>query len=418
MTNSVAKPDPTNKHQQPMISKLHVIDDDPEVLKQLTFMISRIELSCEAYSSASQFIEILDSVDNDALIVLDLEMPYIDGIQVMRYLAKLESPPALILMNEGDPSILNAAEKLGQAHDLRVLASINKPLSPDSFFPAIKKALSSSPPPSPSKSNNIHYIGDYDSLTRALNNDEFELHYQPQVTVSGRRLSGIEALIRWNHPDHGLIYPNTFLPVVENNGLIDEVTGWVLENATIQAARFYREGMKTTVSVNVSAINIRALTFPEQLSNMLTRHDMNPVHLMLEVTESALMGELITSLDILTRTRLRGIRLSIDDFGTGYSSLQQLHRAPFSELKIDRSFVSHIKHDAEARSIVKICVMLGRELGMTTIAEGVEDEQTLAILSDLGCDIVQGFLIASPMPVNSLCAWARKNNMVQKSENN
>jgi EAL domain-containing protein (putative c-di-GMP-specific phosphodiesterase class I)/AmiR/NasT family two-component response regulator len=412
MTRRAVKPNITTHHAQPLINMLHVIDDDPQVLEQLAFMISRIELPCMTYSSAGQFIDNLERLDGNALVILDLEMPYIDGIQVMRYLANMDDPPALILMNEGDPSILFAAEKLGQAHKLRVLASIRKPLDSKSFFPAIKKALSTFHLPRTTEVKNQQYIGDHQSLVRALDNDEFELHYQPQVTISGRRLSGIEALIRWNHPDHGLIYPDTFLPVVENNGLIDDVTGWVLENATRQAARFYREGMKVNVSVNVSAINIRALTFPEQLSSMLTNHDMDPSHLMLEITESALMGEVVTSLDILTRTRLRGIRLSIDDFGTGYSSLQQLHRAPFSELKIDRSFVANIRHDAEARSIVKICAMLGRELGMSTIAEGVEDEQTLSILTDLGCDIVQGYLIASPMPVDSLCEWARKVNRV------
>lgn len=395
------------------IDMIHIIDDNPVVIQSLAEIITRIELPSTGYLSGRQFIENIGAIKPNALVILDLDMPYIDGIQVMRHLAILDAPPLLILMNEGDPSILNAAEKLGQAHNLEVVASLTKPLLSSNVFRTFKQALSRLKPrqDDTKKDQSQPYIGDRNSLMRALEEDQFELHYQPQVTISGRRLSGIEALIRWNHPTHGLIYPNKFLPIVENNGLIDEVTAWVLENATKQAARFYSEGIKVSVSVNVSAINIRALTFPEQLSNMLTSYNMAPSNLMLEVTESALMGELTTSLDILTRIRLRGIRLSIDDFGTGYSSLQQLHRAPFSELKIDRSFVSNISHDAEARSIVKICTMLGHELGMSTIAEGVEDQNTLSILADIGCDIAQGYLIASPMPVDSLCEWARKNHL-------
>ena len=403
------------KQRAPLISMIHIVDDEPQVLERLAYMISRLKIPCKPYISSGHFIDNLANIDEDSLVMLDLSMPYIDGVQVMRHLATLDRPPLLILMHEGDAGILNAAEKLGMAHELEVIASLNKPLSSASFFPLIKKALSHLKPRQRSKDDKTasprRYIGDLPSLSRALAEDQFELHYQPQVTIAGRRLSGIETLIRWNHPEHGLIYPDAFLPIVENNGLIDDVTQWVLENATREAAHFYKTGIKVQVSVNVSAINIRALTFPEQLSSLLVNHDLQPSNLMLEVTESALMGELVTSLDILTRTRLRGIRLSIDDFGTGYSSLQQLHRAPFSELKIDRSFVANIRHDPEARSIVKICTMLGHELGMSTIAEGVEDEKTLSILADLGCDIAQGYLIASPMPRDSLCQWAATANL-------
>ena len=165
------------------------------------------------------------------------------------------------------------------------------------------------------------------------------------------------------------------------------------------------------VSINISAHNITSLEFPEQVSELLAAENLTPSSLTLEVTESALMGELVTSLDILTRLRLKGVGLSIDDFGTGYSSLSQLHRAPFSELKIDRSFVISMLADEEAKAIVKTCIMLGHELKMLVVAEGVESRAHLELLREMGCDIAQGYFCQRPMPAAAMIEFllAEKN---------
>ena len=218
---------------------------------------------------------------------------------------------------------------------------------------------------------------------------------------------GVEALVRWQHPEQGIIYPEHFLPLVEQSSMMNVLTRWVLEKAVKQGQLCQGAGFSMDVSVNMSALDITGLMLPEQLAELLDDNKLDATHLTLEITESALMGKLVTSLDILTRLRLKGINLSIDDFGTGYSSLSQLHRIPFSELKIDRSFVSKMGEDNEARAIVKTCIMLGHELNMRVVAEGVETEQQLELLKQMGCDLAQGYFIAKPMSGSELMNWAK-----------
>ena len=184
-----------------------------------------------------------------------------------------------------------------------------------------------------------------------------------------------------------------------------ELTYWMIRKVAAQAQRWQSAGIPLVVSVNISALDITTLTLPEQLSELLMSNKLDPTLLTLEVTESELMGELVTSLDILTRLRLKGIGLSIDDFGTGYSSLLQLHRVPFSELKIDRCFIAGMTTDAEAYAIVKTCIILGHELGMRVVAEGVETKAQLHELNELECDSAQGFFFSRPVPEKELTAW-------------
>jgi len=185
-----------------------------------------------------------------------------------------------------------------------------------------------------------------------------------------------------------------------------ELTHWVIDRTVKQEQLWQDAGLTATVSVNISALDVTGLMLPEQLEELLKDNRLAPARLALEITESALMGELVTSLDILTRLRLKGIRLSIDDFGTGYSSLSLLHKVPFTELKIDRSFVSNMHEDSGARAIVKTCILLGHELHMRVVAEGVENEEHLELLKKMGCDLAQGYFIARPMPGSELMAWA------------
>lgn len=196
--------------------------------------------------------------------------------------------------------------------------------------------------------------------------------------------------------------------MAENNGLISELTSKIIEQAVEQAKYWKSQKLAVQISVNISAENITSLSLPEQLIQMLRQHQLDPTMITLEVTESALMGQLVTSLDILTRLRMKGIKLSIDDFGTGYSSLSQLYRMPFTELKIDQSFVMNMTHDEETRGIVKTCIILGHELNMCVVAEGVEGKATLELLRKMGCDVAQGFHIARPMPAEDLMEWKRR----------
>jgi len=228
------------------------------------------------------------------------------------------------------------------------------------------------------------------ALRRAIERQEFVLHYQPQVDISSGCVVGAEALIRWNHPDLGLVMPGKFISIAEERGLIVPIGSWVIEEAARQAAVWQNVGTSIPIAVNVSAVQFRQKDFVEQLANSVRKHRITPNHLELELTESVIMRDAETTVDILERLHDMGFRLSIDDFGTGYSSLSYLRRFPIDKIKIDQSFVT----DESAGSIVTAVIGLARSLKLKVIAEGVETEEQLGILREQLCDEAQGFLFS------------------------
>jgi len=384
---------------------VHIIDDEPALLVLLSEVVQLAGLHAKSYSRASLFFEQATQCKTESILVLDLNMPEMDGIEVMRRLAKIPFPPALILISGHDIGVLHAAEKLGLAQNLKILASLSKPLPLDKLqklleqhAPIVQRHLQDDLGPVKRELTAAE-------LHQAIGDNQLTLYYQPQLEITTGRLIGVEALVRWQHPEQGLIYPDRFILLAERNGLMGELTHWVIRQVMEQKQQWGHAGQPISISVNISADNITSLALPEQIAELLAGNKLDPARLTLEVTESALMGELVTSLDILTRLRLKGIKLSIDDFGTGYSSLSQLHRVPFTELKIDRSFIAGMAEDSEAYSIVKTCILLGHELNMLVVAEGIEDQKTWALLVELGCDVAQGYYIAKPMPEDDLLEW-------------
>jgi len=376
---------------------VYVIDDEPELVELLCDVVEISELIAKGFTRASNFFERVTHFEKDAVLVLDLHMPEMDGIEVMRRLAQTDSPPALILISGTDSGVLHAAEKLGRAHNLQIIASMGKPIRIDRFQQLLEQHSGGERAIPQGIAEPTQHKLTAEELRSAINNNELTLHYQPQMNISTDCLVGLEALVRWQHPLLGLIFPDQFIPLAEQNQLMGELTHWVIEQAVRQEQQWQDGGLTTPISVNISAFDITSLTLPEQMTELLNNNRLDPTHLTLEVTESALMGELVTSLDILTRLRLKGIGLSIDDFGTGYSSLSQLHRVPFTELKIDRSFIADITEDDEALSIVKTCIILGHELNMKVVAEGVETVEHLEQLKQLDCDIAQGYYFSKPL---------------------
>jgi EAL domain-containing protein (putative c-di-GMP-specific phosphodiesterase class I)/FixJ family two-component response regulator len=388
-------------------STVYIIDDEPDMVDLMSEVVNLADLISQGFTQASVFFEQVTVFEKGAVLILDLNMPEMDGIEVMRRLAGMDNPPALILVSGHDAGVLHSAEKLCEAHKLNLIASLGKPLSLDHLSNLLKKYVNKISKVE-HQLNNISDINILPSeLEQGINNNELVLHYQPQVAVATGMLTGVEALVRWQHLKHGLIYPDLFIAMAEKNQLIGLLTQWVIREVVNQEKKWQEKGIALTVSVNISAENITSLALPEQLSKMLEDNQLDPNRLVLEVTESALMGELVTSLDILTRLRLKGLKLSIDDFGTGFSSLSQLHRVPFTELKIDRSFISNLTSDDVARAIVKTCIMLGHELNMKVVAEGVENEETLEQLRRMGCDVAQGYFISRPVTPDKLVVWLK-----------
>jgi diguanylate cyclase (GGDEF)-like protein len=244
-------------------------------------------------------------------------------------------------------------------------------------------------------------------LRRALEENELVVHYQPIVDVESGRVTTVEALVRWAHPELGLVAPNEFIPLAERTGLIREVTVHVLDAALHQLACWHRDGVEVGLSVNLSARNLLDRHLPATVGQLLERHSVPSAHLQLELTENTIMRDPTRSLCVLTELRELGASLAIDDFGTGYSSLSRLKHLPVTQLKIDRSFVLHMSTDESDARIVQSTIDLGRNLGLRVVAEGVENEAVLAELAALGCQEAQGFHFSRPLPAGDYTRWHR-----------
>ena len=242
-------------------------------------------------------------------------------------------------------------------------------------------------------------------LRRAIDQEQLVLHYQPKVDAHSGQMLGVEALVRWQHPEYGLLAPGEFIPLAERTGLIGPLTNYVLSAALHQCRDWQQAGHELAIAVNVSARSLLDLSFPDQVADLLARWEVPARLLVVEITESTIMADPTHALEILGRLNAMGVQIAIDDFGTGYSSMAHLKTLPLHELKVDRSFVSQMTSSTSDAVIVRSTVDLGRNLGLRVVAEGVEDRQTLRELDALGCDAIQGYYISRPMPAVDLIDW-------------
>jgi EAL domain-containing protein (putative c-di-GMP-specific phosphodiesterase class I) len=234
-------------------------------------------------------------------------------------------------------------------------------------------------------------------LSNAFKTDALSLVYQPKMDLKTGAFAGVEALIRWSHPELGLISPADFMPRAEESKVIDELTVWVADHAFRQAAQWIGEGFAGTLALNVSARNLKRVEFPDILADLCWRHGLSSERVVVEITETA-SQQIVKLLDTLTRLRLKGFKLALDDFGIGFSSLSQLQQLPFSELKVDRTFVIKMVEAEDCRIISRAIINLAHDLGLRVVAEGVESAEALGMLVDFGCDAAQGYFISRPLP--------------------
>jgi diguanylate cyclase (GGDEF)-like protein len=246
-------------------------------------------------------------------------------------------------------------------------------------------------------------------LRNAIAREELTLHYQPKVDVRHDKPVHAEALVRWQHPVHGILAPDEFIPLAEQSGNIGMITKWVLRKAITDCGAWNANGLDLTVAVNLSALDLFDAKLPAYIDGLLTESGLSPSKLVLEITESAVMKDPIYAAKILGDLKDRGIALAIDDYGTGHSSLAHLKRLPVDELKIDKSFVTHLRNAApEDVLIIRSTIELGHNMGLKVIAEGVEDAEAWRILRDLGCDMAQGYYVSPPMPGDDLQEWLKQ----------
>lgn len=383
--------------------KILVLDDESFMLKLLARMLTNQGFTsitlCESGQAALNRVDGVDTRPN--LILLDLNMPEMDGIEFVRHLVERNYTGSLILISGEDERMLQTVEKLVQAHKIKVLGHIHKPVKPGALSILLEKWAPSSLD-SPRAAQKIYGA---DEVRAAINNGELVNYYQPKVMVTTGRVAGVETLVRWNHPVYGIVPPDQFISVAEANGLIDSLTRAVLISALTQAKIWQEAGLALRVAVNVSMDSLTSLDFLDFVTGLTAKIGIPPQEIVLEVTESQLMGDARVPLEILTRLRLKRFRLSIDDFGTGHSSLAQLRDIPFDELKIDQGFVHRAWAVKTLRAMYDASLTLARQLGMEVVAEGVEDRDDWDLLLRTGCDLAQGTFISQPMLAADLPGW-------------
>jgi EAL domain-containing protein (putative c-di-GMP-specific phosphodiesterase class I)/FixJ family two-component response regulator len=384
--------------------RILVLDDEPFMLKLLARLLAELGYtSVTACDNGPAALAWVDAAGNPPkLILMDLNMPEMDGIEFVRKLVEHNYTGSLILVSGEDERVLRTAEKLIQAHRITVLGHLNKPVSLAGLSTLMAKSNHVQRAPQTKKK-----AYGADDLRAAIANDELINYYQPKVAVTTGAVVGVETLVRWRHPADGMVFPDQFISLAEEHGLIDDLTRVVLTGAMAQAKVWQQAGLQLRVAVNLSMDNLSSVAFADFVAEAAVAAGVAPQDIVLEVTESRLMLDQRAPLEILTRLRLKRFRLSIDDFGTGHSSLAQLHDIPFDELKIDQSFVHGAWSDETARAIYDASLSLGKQLGMTVVAEGVEDRADWDLVRRTKCDLAQGYFIARPMPAADLPGWMK-----------
>ncbi len=379
-----------------------VIEDDPfqrEVLATLlgTIGAQHIMQAENGREALEKWAAAETPVD---IVICDLNMPEMDGMAVLRRLSQMNSKVSIILVSSHGRAILESVQTMADAYRLHVLGIMPKPCSRSQLLALVAKREISA---------TTDVAHDDDAIPRqeivtALNQAEFVPYFQPKVDMSSGEVVGMEALARWRSPNRGVVAPGDFIAAIEDYGLMDTLT-WIILNKSAMICRAWREqDLALTVSVNLSQTSLSRLGLAERIHAVVANQGILPSDIVLEITESAAMTDIGSSLENLSRLRLRGFGLSIDDFGTGYSSAQQLTRIPFSELKIDRSFVQHSDQES-TRVILESTLSVAHSLGIKVTAEGVETLENWEMLRELGCDIAQGYLIAKPMPEEAVKDW-------------
>lgn len=383
--------------------KILVLDDEPFMHKLLSRILANLGYtSVSTCGNGLDALDMLNDPDNSPnLILLDLNMPEMDGLEFVRRLVERLYMGCLILISGEDERMQQAAEKLAQAHHINVLGHLHKPASPERLAALIAKW--SCPPQDKPRAAKKTYSAD--ELRAAIANGELVNYYQPKVEVATCRVVSVETLVRWRHPMDGMVFPDQFIGVAEAHGLIDDLTKTILTEAFSQSRRWQEAGLMLQVAVNLSMDNLASLDFLDLIVGLAEKIGVQPQMVELEVTETRLMADLRTPLEILTRLRLKRFRLSIDDFGIGNSSLAQLRDLPFDELKIDQSFVHGACNNDKLRAMFNSSLGLAKQLGMSVVAEGVEDQNDWEFIRKSECDIAQGYFIAKPMPAAELPGW-------------
>jgi EAL domain-containing protein (putative c-di-GMP-specific phosphodiesterase class I)/CheY-like chemotaxis protein len=348
-------------------------------------------------------LEILADADPPIdVIISDLDMPGMDGMEFIRHVGEGWNPVSLIVASALDRALVSSVEAMARAYGVNLLGAIEKPATAKK----LQALLALHAPSRQAPRSNSEEVSPAE-IAEGLRRGEFEPFFQPKVDLAGAQFKGAEANARWRHPAKGIIAPVAFISSLETSGLIDKLTVTILKSAAHNCQLWRSSGVEATVSVNLSLTMLSDTSLADRMTSVVEAEGLEAKHVIFEVTESAAAANLGKALENVSRLRMKGFGLSIDDYGTGYSSMERLARVPFTELKIDKSFVQNAPTQPSSRAMLESCLEVAQKLDIVAVAEGIESQPQWDLLRALGCPLGQGYFIAKPMDAGAFLDWLR-----------
>lgn len=387
-------------------SKVIIMDDDNDYANFIFDVATSLGLNCIITTNPNDFMTIFDI--EVSLVFLDLNIPHINGLDLLRFIESKKGKCDIILMSGVEDRILEAAEAFAQSIKLSIVGRFQKTIRLAELEGLLQKLTlhnNNTDTTALVEKPKSEAIVTKETLIQAIQNDEFVVYYQPKIDIATRGFYGVEALVRWVN-NQKLIFPDEFINQVESFELIDDLT-WVIIKKAIKEIGDLQNKVQLPfkLALNLSPKTLKDLEFPNKFLDVIQQSGFSADKIIFEITESGLINELSSALEIFTRLRLNNVQLSIDDFGTGYAMMQQLKIIPANEIKIDKSFVQSMLAEKSACVTVKKVIELGHELGMKVVAEGVETKEQLRFLQVNNCDIAQGYLFSKPISITDLHLW-------------
>jgi len=392
-----------------VLNNILIVEDDIFQQKLISKMLSTLtSAKITTAANGQEALSKLEDIAEPELILCDLNMPSMDGVEFLRIIANRNLNSNVVLTSSVSKDVISSVKKMLLACGMPEIISLNKPISKKQLEQLLSQLIEKNNVIKPSE--NSQYQSTDDEIITGFDQEQFDVFFQPHIDVKTDIVSGAEALVRWNHPTRGVLTPYFFLDQIQQLGLLHRLTLQVLNTSISACARWYQQGREFNISVNISPVDLIELDFIDNLIKLLKQHQLPAKFLTLEITESDIRPDMAKELEVMCRLRLQGINLSIDDFGTGFSSLSQLISSPFTELKVDQSFVQKMLTDSKSYAAVKASLQLARDLKLKTVVEGVETQAEANVIKALGCDLFQGWLYAPALPENEFLTWSQNHN--------
>ncbi|HEX7634294.1 MAG TPA: EAL domain-containing response regulator [Noviherbaspirillum sp.] len=385
-----------------------VAEDDRFQRHWLIVMLTQLGARhiAEADNGKAAFAMLHDPDNPIDISFIDLNMPAMDGIELMRHLAKKDHRGAIVLTSALGSALLFSVETMSKAYGINVLGTFEKPATPEILQDLIAQYQPQKQ--QAGKAKGIPPAFSLEEILEGLKEQQFEPMFQPKVELASGKVKAVEAFVRWRHPQHGLVAPPAFIPILEASGHMETLTWAVIEKSVAACRGWHDQGLMLSVSINLSATSLAQPGLAEKILAHIAQHHITPQHVTFEITELMAMTDVPVCLENLARLRMKGFGLSVDDYGTAHSNMQQLLRIPFLDLKIDRSFVAGASQNEHMRIALSSCLELAKKLRRNSVAVGVETREDWDLLRDLGCTYAQGYYIARPMERDAVPEWVEE----------